>query len=245
MTHDHIAVIPAAGMATRLRPLTEHTPKCLLEVGGKALLGRALDALRMNGFKKVVIVTGYLADMIEDYVAVNYPDLDVEFVHNPRFQSTNNIYSLYLAKPYVAGKKILLLDSDILFDAEVVKRLMQTPASEALALERHPLGEEEIKVLLSAAGQVCEISKIIDPTLATGESIGLEKMGADYTEALYRELDTMINGEGLDNVFYEQAFERLIPRGLTFSVVDITGLPAMELDTAEDFLKASLRFDAL
>lgn len=240
-SHTRLAVIPAAGMATRLRPLTEHTPKCLLEAGGKALLGRTLDALRDNGITEVVIVTGYLSSLIERYVADCYADLDVHFVHNPRYDSTNNIYSLYLSAPYAKGRDILLLDSDIIFDPEVIGRLLRCPDSEALALERHPLGDEEIKITVGASGMVENISKTVSPQVAIGESTGLEKMGASYTIALFDELEEMIEREGLDNIFYEAAFERLIAKGMSFRPVDITGLYAAELDTAEDFRQATGR----
>lgn len=235
---SRIAVIPAAGMATRLRPLTDNTPKCLLKVGDKALLGRALDALTANGIHEAVIVTGYLSHMIEEYVKQFYPDFKVHFVHNPRFENTNNIYSLYLSKPFASGRDILLLDSDILFDPEIIRRLLQCPDSEALALERHPLGDEEIKITVDANGLVNAISKTISPSAALGESTGLEKMGAKYTQALFSTLDEMILNEGQDNVFYEKAFERLIANGLSFRPVDITGLMAMELDTVDDFRRA-------
>lgn len=225
-------------MATRLRPLTDHTPKCLLEVGGKALLGRALEGLLVNGIEEAVIVTGYLHDQIEEYVRGHYPQMKVHFVHNPRYETTNNIYSLYLSGEYARGRDILLLDSDILFDPAIIARLLECPDTEALALERHACGEEEIKITVDERGLVREISKIVDPAEAIGESIGLEKMGADYTEALFAELDTMIGREGLDNVFYERAFERLIERCMSFRPVDITGLTAMELDTVEDFERA-------
>lgn len=236
---NRIAVIPAAGMATRLRPLTAHTPKCLLEVGGKALLGRAMDALSVNGIREAVIVTGYLAPMIKEYIRENYPLMTVHFLHNERYENSNNIYSLYLAKPYARGRDILLLDSDILFDPEIIGRLLRCPDPEALALDRHPLGEEEIKVTVDERGMVREINKTVDPASAVGESTGIEKMGAAYTAALYDVLDRMILQEGLDNVFYEKAFERLIAAGMSFRPVDITGLCAMELDTVEDFNAAN------
>ena len=221
-----LAVIPAAGMATRLRPLTEHTPKCLLEVGGKALLGRAMEALLQNGIDEVVVVTGYLAPMIEEYLGAHYPQVKVHYVHNDRYASTNNIYSLYLSKPFARGRDILLLDSDILFDPEIIRRLMACPDSEALALERHPLGEEEIKVTVDDRGLVKEISKVVDPQTAVGESTGL---------------DEMILREGLEKVCYEKAFERLIAKGRSFRPVDITGLTAMELDTVADFEAANAK----
>jgi choline kinase len=73
---------------------------------------------------------------------------------------------------------------------------------------------------------------------AIGESVGIEKMTADYSEAIYHELQQMIEQEGLIDVFYERAFERLIPQGHTFRVVDTTSYFSYELDTPEDFERA-------
>jgi choline kinase len=151
---------------------------------------------------------------------------------------TNNIYSLWLARKEADGKDVLLLDSDILFDPQIVERLLKSEHSDILALNNHPLGEEEIKIIPDADGRVAEISKTCSIADAIGESIGIERMSASYTTALYKELEVMIEQEGLDNVFYERAFERLIPQGYAFYVEDTTDLFSIELDTVEDFNSA-------
>ena len=109
-------------------------------------------------------------------------------------------------------------------------------------MNNHPLGEEEIKVVLGPDKKVREISKVCSISEAVGESIGIEKMSAAYTRALYREMEQMIEKEGLDNIFYERAFERLIPQGFSFTVTDVTDLRAVELDTPEDFQAAAEMF---
>lgn len=238
------AIILAAGMASRLRPLTTNTPKCLLKVGERSLLERSLDALLAGGITEFVIVTGYLHEMIERFVDERYPNLNVTFIHNEVYASTNNIYSLWLARPEAEGQDILLLDSDLLYDPQIVKRAVQFEAPNALTLIKHPLGEEEVKVIVDTQGSVVEINKTCDPKDAIGESLGIEKMDKDYTAAIYRELEVMIPKEGLDNVFYELAFERLIPQGYTFSVLDVTDLFSCELDTVEDFENACNKIPA-
>lgn len=230
-----IAVIPAAGMATRLRPLTSDTPKCLLPVKGMPILGHALKAFADCGIAEFVIVTGYLADSIRDYVITEFPDLTVHFVHNPVYESTNNIYSLYLARPYAEGEDMILIDSDIIFDPAILKNIIESEAPDALALSKHPCGDEEVKVALDSHGFVKEISKTVPLEFTAGESVGIEKMSASYTETLYPVLHDMVSGEGLDNVFYELAFERLIPLGHTFKAIDIAPYNAMEIDTPEDY----------
>lgn len=240
------AIILAAGMASRLRPLTENTPKCLLKVGEKCLLQRSIDALASNGIHDFVIVTGYLHEMIETFVAEQYGDkINVKFIHNDVFDSTNNIYSLWLARPEAEGQEILLLDSDLLYDSRIITKVMESDADNVLTLIRHELGEEEMKVVLDHEnGTIIEISKTCNPADAAGESLGIEKMGCRYTSALYKELEPMMNEEHLENVFYERAFERLIAKGHTYKVIDVTELFSCELDTVEDFENAKEKIPA-
>ena len=238
-----IAVILAAGMATRLRPLTDRCPKCLLEVGGKSLLQRSLDALMENGIRMFVVVTGYKGEMIEGFIRDHYQeqiargDAAFRFIDNKDYATTNNIYSLWLARPEVDGREFLLLDSDLLYDSKLIT-VMLSQLRAALSVNRHPLGEEEMKVVVDNDQTIVAINKTCNPAEAYGESVGVEKFSAEYSTALFRELRKMIVDEGLSNVFYEKAFERLIPQGHAFRMVDTTDIYSTELDTIEDFDKA-------
>lgn len=235
-----IGVILAAGMAKRLRPLTDTRPKCLLEVAGRTLLERTIDALYQAGISEFVVVTGYRADMIRDFLNSRFP-FTIHFLNNPDYAHNNNIYSLWMAGQVVRGHEFLLMDSDILCDPAAVVRIAQEPVS-ALAVNRHELGEEEMKVVVDSECRITEISKTCSPQQAMGESVGIEHIFADYSEALFRELDQMILREGLVDIFYERAFERLIPQGHTFRVVDTTDYFSYELDTPEDYYNAQKLF---
>ena len=237
-----IGVILAAGMAKRLRPLTDTKPKCLLKVGNRTLLERTVRAMQQAGITEFVVVTGYRGDQIRSFLENLEPLGNLEkptfhFLHNADYEHNNNIYSLWMAGEVVRGKDFLLMDSDILCDPAAVVRIAQTNES-ALALNRHECGEEEIKIIVDADQRITEINKTCNPKDAIGESVGIEHMTADYSTALYRELDLMIVKEGLVDVFYERCFERLIPQGHTFRVIDTTGYFSYELDTPEDFQRA-------
>ena len=231
-------------MASRLRPLTNNTPKCLLKVGERSLLQRSMDALIMSGIHEFVFVTGYLHGMIEDFVSSTYKDIECTFIHNDVYETTNNIYSLWLARPKAENEDILLLDSDLLYDPQIIARVLSQKEDNVLTLIRHELGEEEMKVVVDAKGTITEISKTCSPSQAAGESLGIERMGKAYTSALYKELEHMMNEEHLENVFYERAFERLIEQGHSFSVLDVSDLFSCELDTVEDFETAKQKIPA-
>ena len=256
-----IGVILAAGMAKRLRPLTDKCPKCLLKVGERTLLQRTVDAQLAAGITELVVVTGYRGEMIRDFLTEHYIEsskffaeqsgraerkaqnskLTIHFIHNADYEHNNNIFSLWMTRPYTDGKDFLLMDSDILCDPQIIKRVMQEEDS-VLALNRHELGEEEIKVIVDEENRVLEISKVCSIEQAIGESVGIEKMTAEYSTALFRELEQMIEGEGLIDIFYERAFERLIPQGHTFRVVDTTDFFSYEIDTPEDYERANELF---
>lgn len=231
-----IAVILAAGMARRLRPLTDDRPKCLLTVGRRTLLERTVSALVDRGIREMAVVTGYRGEMIRDFLAAHYPDVSFHFIDNPDYDTTNNIYSLWLARPVADGRDFLLLDSDILFDPCLIDRVMEGEGS-VLAVNRHELGEEEMKVVVDG-DRIVEISKTCLPEKALGESVGIEKISASYSTALFRELEVMMEKEGLVDIFYERAFERLIAQGHAFQVADTTDVFSIELDTVEDFNQA-------
>lgn len=196
-----------------------------------------MDALVAHDITEWVVVTGYRGEMIRSFLDKHYPQCTIHYIDNALYETTNNIYSLWLARDHARGQDVVLLDSDILFDPQMITRVLEIPGS-ALSVNRHGLGDEEMKVVVDSEGRITEISKTCRPKDAMGESVGIEKMSAEYTAALYAELDQMIEKEGLVDIFYERAFERLIPQGHTFRVVDTTDVFSMELDTVEDFERA-------
>ena len=224
-------------MAKRLRPLTDACPKCLLKIGERTLLQRTVDAMIAAGIQEFVVVTGYRAEMIRDFLTKQYPSLSIHFIHNGDYEHNNNIFSLWMTRPYTDGKEFLLSDSDILFDPQLIRAVLAEEGN-TLALNRHECGEEEIKVIVDRENCIMELSKTCSIEQAIGESVGFEKMTASYSTALFKELEQMIEREGLIDVFYERAFERLIPQGHTFRIVDTTRFFSIELDTPEDFENA-------
>lgn len=236
------AVILAAGISSRLRPLTNETPKCLIPVGGSSLLERTLIALTRAGIDECVIVTGFFSEKIESFVGQLTFPLQVECVKNSAFATTGNNSSLWCALPSVGMSDMLLLDADILFDARVLQRLLASPHADALIVRKTAtLGAEEIKVEIDQQGIVKRIGKEIEPRLAIGESIGIEKFGPTTVQSLHAILDRRRH----INEFYEASFQEFIDGGGTLHIVDSDGLACMEIDTAADLQAAHLLAQSL
>ena len=228
------AVILAAGVASRLRPLTNHTPKCLLKVCSKNLLELTIENLLDNKISEIIIVTGYLENKIRDFIDLRFPELNITIIYNEFYNSTNNIYSLWLAKNALNGEDMLLMDSDIVFNSQIIKKLCSSGKKNCLALKQHDLSDEEIKVKIDKKGRVLEIGKEVKISEAAGESVGIELFGREVIPALFNIIDRKVNIEKNVNQFYEAAFQELITSSHEIYIVDISEYFSMEIDTAED-----------
>jgi len=234
------SVILAAGISARLRPLTDNIPKCLLKIGDKTILERTLDNLLTYHLNDIVIVTGYLEEQIKNFVARYYPQLNVTYIRNNKYDTTNNIYSLWMTKDLVINNDMLLMDSDILFDKRILALLLQSNYPNCLALRSdHELSDEEIKIRLNSDKSIAEISKTVDLKHAVGESIGIEKFSTEFTNKLFEILDRKILAENKVNIFYEAAFQEAIDEGEELYAVNIDSLKCIELDFAEDIERAT------
>jgi histidinol-phosphate/aromatic aminotransferase/cobyric acid decarboxylase-like protein/choline kinase len=135
------AIILAAGIGRRMRPLTLTTHKALLKIGDRTLLGRLIEMLMAHEVTKVAIVTGYRAEEIRQHALTLYPSVDFMFVHNDRYAETNNIYSLALALEQVPmDDDIVLIESDLVVEPSVFTRLFASPEPNVALLDRYQSG---------------------------------------------------------------------------------------------------------
>ena len=125
------ALLLAAGAGTRLNAGAEALPKCLADVGGQSILERLLDNLRANGIRRLVIVTGYRGERIRDAADQIAGDIQVDYVDNPDYATTNNIYSLWLARSQIR-EPFLLIESDLVFERSLLQGML-TPDKAAVS----------------------------------------------------------------------------------------------------------------
>ena len=121
------AIILSAGMGRRLGKYTEHNTKCMVPVNGTLLIDRLLTQLSRLKLNRVIIVVGYKGEKLMDYVGHTYGDLKIEYVTNPVYDKTNNIYSLALAKRQLQEDDTLLVESDLIFENGIFEILLESP----------------------------------------------------------------------------------------------------------------------
>jgi histidinol-phosphate/aromatic aminotransferase/cobyric acid decarboxylase-like protein/choline kinase len=127
------AIIPAAGMGKRLGAETANKTKAMVAIHEKTLIERCLDALVENGIERVILVVGYQKDKLKKLIGSSYKDIEVVYVENNIFSTTNNIYSVYLARHYLIEDDTILIESDLVFDPKLISILIKNP-TENLAL---------------------------------------------------------------------------------------------------------------
>ena len=238
-----VAVILAAGIGSRLRPLTNDRPKALVPVAGQSILERAVDALVDRGIEKLVIATGYHGDAIARAVS-NLP-IEVVLRPNPEYETTQNSVSLALCRDALEGRAFFRLDGDVLFDRGILSRLAAVGAPLVAAVDRgRMLDAEAMKVRLHEGGRtIAAFGKGISLAESGGESIGVEWISAEASTALFDGLDRARRA-GETDLYYEDVYSRLIADGLHVGAADVTGLPWCEVDCAEDLAQAEQLFPA-
>jgi choline kinase len=234
-------VILAAGASTRLRPLTNSKPKCLLEVGGKTLLERTIENVLNAGVKEIAIVIGCRGEMIREFVKRHFSQIHIRFILNPDYMKTNNAYSLLLARRFLENKEgnvhpgLILLDGDILFPSKLLPLLLNNPLQDCVAVRvsgEH--SEEEIRVKADGYGNIVLIGKETPLNETYGESIGIEVFSAETTAHLFTILEQRVRSGVGRTEFYEASFQEMINHGTQLKAIDVSAFPAIEIDTVED-----------
>jgi choline kinase len=237
------AVILAAGVGSRIRPLTDDCPKTLLQVAGIPILERMIVNIRACGITEVIVVLGYLDARIESFVRTTFPDLSARFIVNDKYAETNTGYSLMLAEHAVNGSGFVKFDADVVFDPQILRQLIESDEENCLCVDQNiQLDAEEVKVVVDGDFRVLQASKSVDPKAAAGESIGIEKISPKTGQALFAELCLMMAQKANHQEYYEAAYERLMANAFPFHALDITGLDWVEIDTFDDFTAANWVF---
>jgi choline kinase len=231
------AIILVAGVARRLAPLTDHTHKALLPVGGRTLLDRMLDGLAVSGVTESVLVVGHCQDQVRRAAGSARAAMRVGYVENPDYQQ-GSILSLWHAREAMLGGSTLIMDADVLFPDRFLTRLIAAPAPSALLLDRGFQDTGEEVKLYTVGDRVIALGKKFVPEAweVVGEGIGFFKCSRAHAPEYIRLLEESIQETGGANE-YEDALHRLLAR-VPVGWVDVTGLPWTEVDFAEDLRRA-------
>lgn len=230
------AVILAAGVSRRLYPHTYDTPKCLLDVGGKAIVDHQLKAVQAAGIKEVVVVVGYYREMIMEHLVKTFPELRFNFIVNHHYFETNTAYSLHLCKDIMEGTSTVLMNADVLYPYEVLQRVICSDHDSVLAVDVKPCGREEVKVIEGDHNQVVAIGKELIEDNSLGEFIGVARFSKEFNRRFSDSLKRLVEAGGKAD-YFEAAIHPLLAKNHVY-YEDVSDLPCIEIDFIEDLDRA-------
>jgi len=220
------AIILAAGISSRLGKFTENCPKCLLDINGKNMIGRQLEALRKNGIIDVTIVVGFQHQMISSYVFQNYSDMKITILINNSYLDTNNGYSLLLALEKLKGDSFILMNADTIIHSDAILELIEAKEKNVMAVvKKDQIIPEDMKVEVDLNNKITHVSKDIQDN-SYGEFTGICKLSC--ISELIKELNQISKQD-----WFEKALDSLLNK-IDIKMLDITHYPFIEVDFPED-----------
>lgn len=232
---SHRALILAAGQGSRLFPLTEDLPKCLLDLAGKSMLEWQLAGLAAAGVREATVVTGFRTDLVESALATITPDgMRVRTLFNPFYKVADNLASCWLARGELAGPS-LILNGDTLFEPTIARRLLASPdAPITVTIDRKARYDDDDMKVTTEGDRLRAIGKKLARETVNGESIGFLRFSAAGAATFVAELErTMRTLEGT-SLWYLSAINRLAGEGVDVRCASIEGLQWAELDFLSD-----------
>jgi L-glutamine-phosphate cytidylyltransferase len=229
------AIILAAGVGKRLWQVTQHRPKCLIEIGGLSLLRRYLATLVSVGIQRADIVVGYKQEMIRDAVASDSCGVAVNFLVNEEFHR-GSISSLWIARTAL-NDDVIIMDADVLFHREILRRLVTSPYENALLMDETVQQTGEECMVVVAGGRVIALTKQVPERYDfAGEGVGFLRVRHADTPHVVASLRSHVD-KGAWNMEYEDALLDYFS-SVKVGHEKIGGLPWTEIDFVEDVQKA-------
>lgn len=239
------AVLLAAGTGTRLRPLTDDIPKCLVQVAGETIIERALRILGRQGITEGVIVVGHCGEVVRNRLGSWFAGVDIRYIDAPDYLTTNNIRSLWDARA-VLDTDLLLIEADLVFDAEVIATILKTPGSSAavVPVDQAPPGS---KVRIDEANKITQfILGGHNPEKGRGsiyKTANIYLLERDLLVDHVAPRLSRVIAAGNVHQYYESILRDLVLEGsVTLSAVDVSAARWYEVDDHQDLDVAEFLF---
>ncbi len=236
------AVLLAAGTGSRLYPLTQSMPKCLTMVNGTSILERLIINLHQQGFKRLVVVTGHLEHRIREFLGPQAGGMTVEYIFSPLYETTNNIYSLWMAREHI-HEPFLLVESDLVFDGSLLDDMRY---SDRIAVARMQTWMNGSTVTVNQRKQVkaFQSGTTAFSDEITYKTVNIYSFSRSSWRTIAKRLDQYIS-TGRVHDYYETVIADMVATGnLSLRTVDFDNKPWYEIDTIADLAEAEKLFSA-
>lgn len=234
------ALLLAAGLGNRLHPLTQNMPKCLTVVNGVPILEQLVSCLDQHDFKRLVVVTGHFENCIQDFLGTQVGGITIDYVYSPLYATTNNIYSLWMAREIIR-EPFLLIESDLVFDVSLLDDMLY-PDRIAIARMQPWMNGSTVTVNRFQEVKAFWIGKAGPSDELMYKTVNIYSLSLSSWHQIKERLDQHISA-GRVNDYYETVFEEMVADGsLSLQTVSFDGKPWYEIDTIEDLAEAEEMF---
>ena len=231
------AIILASGIGRRLKPLTDKIPKSLIAINDKTIIERQIDSLNICGIKDIIITVGAFEKKFKRYIEKRYPNLNIIFVKNHKYATTNYIYSLWLTSGLI-DDDIILLHGDLIFNVELLKKLIQEKNNTVLINENTKKQDKDFKAVIKD-NRIIRISVEL-PSNENPTLMPLYKFSREDFLKWLKEIDKEVQNGNI-NIYAEDAFNKISDK-IILKPLYFKGDKCMEIDTIEDLNKAKILF---
>ena len=232
------AFILAAGIGSRLRPITDEVPKCMVKVGDEAIIERQIFSLVNAGIKDIFVCSGYKKEILEKFIKEKYSY--VKFIHNENYLSTNNMYSMYLTKEYSYDEDVIVMNADVFVEPEYIKKLVNTDIENCILTEKGRYEEENMKIVFDG-NKIISISKKISKEEAYGTTIDMYRFSKNFTRKWFDVMEDIIFKRNEMNMWNEVAIDEMFKYETVLPLE--VGKMWFEIDNHEDLEKARKLFN--
>ncbi len=234
------ALLLAAGTGSRLFPLTQKSPKCLTLVNEISILERLIKSLNQNGFKRLVLVTGHKEDCIRDFLETRAGNIKIEYVYSPLYKTTNNIYSLWMAREII-NEPFVLIESDLVFDPSLLTDMLY-PDRIAIARMKPWLNGSTVTINPSGSVDAFHSDTKNNSEQTRYKTVNIYSLSVSSWYRVIKKLNQYVLA-GRVNDYYEAVFQQMVvEKSLSFQTVFFDHKPWYEIDTIEDLASAEKLF---
>jgi histidinol-phosphate/aromatic aminotransferase/cobyric acid decarboxylase-like protein/choline kinase len=243
------AIILAAGLGRRMRPLTDQTHKTLLPIAGTTILNRLLTSLRDCDVRDICVVTGYRSEELTRAVRDHVSDLNVEFVHNPQYEVTNNVFSMALALESISvDDDILLIESDLIVDPRVMHQIVHTRHENAALVDRYHPGLDGTVVSVDGNDAITQVypSYLQDDMFDFSDkykTLNIYRFDKDFMRSTFRQMLSFYSRSIDANCYYELLLGVLIFMRAATVYAEYVRHPWAEVDDPNDLMSAEFEFN--
>ena len=242
-------VIPAAGMGKRLGELTSDKTKCMVQVNGKTLIEHCLDIVTSFKISRIILIVGHEEKKLKELIGSNYNNIEVIYIQNKEYKTTNNIFSIYLARKFFKIEDTILIESDLIFEKKVLKKVIESRFKDLAVVDKYQSWMDGTAVRIDTTGSIDNfISKSefnFEEIDCYFKTVNIYKLSRDFSRKIFVPFLEAYSKAIGKNEYYEQVLKVLVDIKMgQLKALTLKDEKWFEIDDLQDLENAEVIFSS-